>query len=242
MHRTALENLRARVPEETRRRLRQRLRRYARPAWLGTMRRTTPLSEGWGYDRGLPIDRHYIEQFLAGCRGDIRGRVLEVKDSSYTNRFGVAVTESAILDVDPANPHATIVADLAAASAIPDESFDCFVLTQTLQFIYDTRGALCHACRILRPGGILLATVPAVSRIARRPGIAGDYWRFTLASCEALFGEVFGAGQVRAIAYGNVLATIAFLTGLACEDLTRRELLVQDPYFPLIIAVRAVNQ
>lgn len=221
---------------------RKLLRWLRRPAWLGTLRRLTPLSDSWGYDRGTPIDRYYIERFLEEHRRDIHGRVLEIKDSTYADRFGVGVERRDVLDINPSDPYATFVADLAAADAIPSNLFDCFVLTQTLQFIYDTRACLQHAHRILRPGGVLLVTVPSVSRIVLRYGLQTDYWRFTPASCSALFGEVFGQGQVTVDAYGNVLTAVAFLTGMACEELSHRELEAQDPYYPIIITVRAVKK
>lgn len=232
-------NLRERIAPKQRNNLQQRLRRFSRPAWLGTLRRTAPLSDAWGYDRGTPVDRYYVERFLEEHRGDIRGRVLEVKDNGYTARYGTGVERSDVLDIDPSNPAATVIADLTAAGAIPPDLFDCFVLTQTLQFIYETRAAIAHAHRILRPGGVLLVTVPAVSRLDRR---LADYWRFTGASCSALFGEVFGAEQVTVRSYGNVLAAITFLTGMAYEELSRRELETHDALFPVIIAVRAVKR
>jgi SAM-dependent methyltransferase len=220
---------------------RRHLRRLSRPAWLGTIRGTTPLSNEWGFDRGTPVDRYYIERFLEKHRPDIHGRVLELRDSGYTDRYGIDVDRSDVIDINPANTRATIIADLTAADAIHADQFDCFVLTQTLQFIYDTRAALAHAHRILRPGGVLLVTVPSVSRIAPRYGLKTDYWRFTVASCSALFGEVFGAEQVAVRSYGNVLAAIAFLTGMAYEELSRRELEAHDEHFPVIIAIRAVK-
>lgn len=224
------------ISVERRRRLIQRVRR---PAWLGTLRRTTPLSDAWGFDRGTPVDRYYIERFLEECRPDIHGHVLEVKDSGYTDRYGVGVTQRDVLDVDASNRRATLVADLTAADAIRSDQFDCFILTQTLQFIYDTRAALGHAHRVLRPGGALLVTVPAVSRLDRR---LADYWRFTVASCRELFGDVFGREQVEVRSYGNVLTAMAFLTGLAREELDRSELDARDERFPVLVAVRAVKQ
>lgn len=241
MLKTLGEKLRARLTPEQRHHILQRLRRMRYPAYLGTLRRTSPLSNTWGYDRGTPIDRYYIERFLAQHRSDIRGRVLEVKDNPYTRRFGEGVKRSDILDVDPTNPHATIIADLAVADSVPSDSFDCFVLTQTLQFIYDTRAALRNAHRILRPGGVLLATVPVVSRIDRSLKSA-DYWRFTVASCRQLFSEEFGAEQTAVRSYGNVLTGLAFLTGMAYEELSRRELEAHDEYFPLVVAIRAVKR
>lgn len=229
-----------RVSPQKRKCFTQWLHRLARPAWLGTLRRTTPLSDRFGYDRGTPVDRYYIERFLEAHRADIRGRVLEVKDSGYTDRYGAAVERADVLDIDPANPHATIIADLAAADTIPSDTFDCFVLTQTLLLIYDVQSAVAHAYRILRPGGVLLVTVPAVSRICI--SLKNDYWRFTVASCSALFGEVFGPDDIVVRSYGNVLTATAFLTGMAYEELTGKELDAHDENIPLIITVRAVKK
>lgn len=220
---------------------RHRLRRLLRPAWLGTMRRLTPISRLWGADRGTPVDRYYIECFLESHRADVRGRVLEVKDSGYTRRFGRDVSVADVLDVYSANPQATVVADLAAADAIPPDSYDCFLLTQTLQFIVEPRAALSHAWRILRPGGVLLATVPTVSRVIREFDYLSDYWRFTPAACSTLFSERFGATAVTVRGRGNVLASIAFLTGMAAEELSGRELESDDPDFPLLVTIRAVK-
>jgi SAM-dependent methyltransferase len=233
-----LENIVERIHPEQR----KRLRRLARPAWLGTIRRTTPLSDRFGYDRGTPVDRYYIERFLEEYRRDIHGRVLEIKDSGYTDRFGTGVERRDVLDVDAANRSATIITDLAAAASIPSDTFDCFILTQTLQLIYDTRAAIFHARRILRPDGVLLVTVPTVSRVVPECGLKTDYWRFTVASCSSLFREVFGAKGVSIRSHGNVLSAIAFLTGMAREELSRRELDTNDAYFPVIIAVRAIKQ
>src|SRR5207248_2553512 len=82
-------------------RFRYRIRRCARPVRLATLRPTTPISTDFGYDRGTPIDRFYIERFLSEQRHFIRGRVLEVSDAGYTDRFGSTVTQRDILDVDP---------------------------------------------------------------------------------------------------------------------------------------------
>jgi SAM-dependent methyltransferase len=221
-------------------RWRWRLQRLRRPAWLGTIRRTAPLSDHYGRDRGTPIDRYYIEQFLAAERAAIRGRVLEVMNRDYTERFGADVDTSDVLDIEPGNPGATIVSDLAAADALPTDGFDCFILTQTLQYIYDLRAAVEHTHRILRPGGTLLCTVPVISRIDRRE-LGSEYWRLTAAGCSRLFGHVFPTDSVAVRSRGNVLAAVAFLVGMAAEELSRRELEQDDPFFPLVVTVRATK-
>jgi hypothetical protein len=41
-----------------------------------------PLSDQYGFDRGTPVDRRYIEAFLRVHRDAIQGRVLEVQDNT----------------------------------------------------------------------------------------------------------------------------------------------------------------
>jgi SAM-dependent methyltransferase len=241
MERGLVDRFLRRLPPGEATRLRHRLRRLSRPARLGTLRNTTPLSHDFGYDRGTPVDRYYIERFLQAERSYIRGRVLEVKDSTYTISFGVGVTQRDVLDVDPANALATFVADLAAGDGLPDATFDCFILTQTLQLIYDVRSAVSHAHRILRPGGALLATIPVVSPVVDDEQLT-DYWRFTVASCTELFGDFFGRDSIHIRSYGNVLTAIAFLTGMAYEELTAHELNTHDARHSMLISIRAVKK
>jgi SAM-dependent methyltransferase len=216
----------------------------ARPVRFGTLRRLTPVSGKFGWDRGgLPVDRYYIERFLGQYAGDVAGRVLEVRDDAYTRRFGgPAVTRTDILHPTPDNPKATIVADLTAADHIPSDTFDCIVLTQVLPFIPDVQAAVRTLHRILRPGGVVLATVPGISQIVRYDMDRwGDYWRFTSLSACRIFESGFPLGDVRVEAHGNVLAATAFLQGLSTRDLEPHELDYRDPDYEVLITVRAVK-
>ena len=215
------------------------LRRGRRPVRFGSFARAEPISRRWGYDRGTPVDRWYIDRFLERHAGDIGGRVLEVKDRTYTERFGTEVTESAVVDVDPANALATHVADLADGDGLPDRAFDCFVMTQTLQFIYGFREALAQAHRVLAPGGVLLITVPVTSRVCEPP--LTDFWRFTPLALERALAEAFPGGEPSVSGHGNVLSQVAFLEGLAAEELDARDLERDDGDFPLIVCGRAVK-
>jgi SAM-dependent methyltransferase len=218
----------------------RRLRRLRRPAWMGTLRRMRPLSECWGIDRGTPIDRYYIERFLADNREVIHGDVLEIRDSRYASRFGDGACSVEVLDIAADNPNATIVADLASADSVPANSFDCVILTQTLQYIFDHRAALVHLHRVLRPAGSILATVPALTRMySRRPDT--DFWRYTVASMRKLFAEPFGRRSVSVVSLGNLLSGMAFLAGMAAEELRSEELEHHDPDFPVVIAARATK-
>jgi len=210
---------------------------------LGDLRRLTPVDTHFGGGRGQPVDRHYIERFLAERAADIRGHVLEVEDDAYTRRFGGArVTRCDVIHADDRNPRATLIADLAEAHDIPSDTFDCFICTQTLTYIYAVQDAVESIRRILRPGGVLLATVPGISQSSPYDRDRwGEYWRFTSQSLRRLLSEAFPPEHVRVEAYGNVLASTALLQGLAVEDLRHEELAHHDQRYELLIAGRAVK-
>jgi glycosyltransferase involved in cell wall biosynthesis/SAM-dependent methyltransferase len=211
-------------------------------ALLGELRRLTPLSRSGRFDRGTPIDRYYIEHFLAREAAAIRGRVLEIEDHTYTRRFGGSrVSHSDVLHVVAGNPKSTLVGDLTTADHISSDAFDCVVLTQTLHFIYDPRAALRTLHRILKPGGVLLATFPGMSPVRREESGGSWYWGFTTASARRLFEEAFAPGPVLVEAFGNVLSAISFLHGLGTDELREEELQYRDPDYELLIAVRATK-
>jgi SAM-dependent methyltransferase len=238
------------LPAPLHERLRQKVLRWrCRPpvGWVrfGNLRRLEPISRNWGDERGRPIDRYYIEGFLERHSADIKGRVLEVGDNEYTLRFGGAkVSQSDVLHVSEGNPQATIVGDLAAGDNIPAGAFDCVILTQTLQLIYDLRAAIRTLHRVLKPGGVVLATVPGITPVSHEDGDTwGDYWHwsFTPLSARRLFEEQFPRENVQVETHGNVLVSISFLHGLAWEEMRQKELDHRDRDYPMLMTVRAVK-
>jgi SAM-dependent methyltransferase len=209
---------------------------------FGDLRRLTPISRHFGYERGGPVDRYYIEKFLECHAADVRGRVLEIGDDTYTRRFGgdhVAVRD--VLHIKEGNPAATLVGDLAAGDHLPSAAFDCIILTQTLHLIYDLRAAVHTLYRILRPGGVLLATVPGISQISADEWADSWHWAFTVRAVQSLFAEIFPEQVVQVETHGNVLAAISFLHGLAATELRQEELDYADPHYQLLITIRAVK-
>lgn len=211
---------------------------------FGDLRRLEPITRSFGYERGQPIDRYYIEKFLSTHSDDIAGHVVEIGDDRYIKQFGGdKVTNSDVLDQAHPGSSPTIIADLTNAAHVPSNSFNCIIVIQTLQFIYDIHSAVSTLHRILKPGGILLASMSTVSQISRYDMDQwGDYWRFTSAAAKRLFGDVFSSKQVQVEAYGNVLVSAAFLYGMSAQDLTIEELDFHDRDYEALICVRAVKE
>jgi SAM-dependent methyltransferase len=217
---------------------------------FGSLRRLEPISDDFGFERGTPVDRYYIERFLTEHRADLRGAVLEIGEDRYSRSIGgwtgtktdaSRIDSVDVLDVRAANPRATIVADLAEADHVPGEAFDCIVCTQTLMLVYDMNAAIATLHRLLKPGGVLLLTVAGISRLCGiESGEWHDYWRFTSPSLNRLFADSF-AGDVEVRGYGNVLAAVASLHGLAMGELRPEELDVHDARYEVILGARALR-
>jgi SAM-dependent methyltransferase len=197
-----------------------------------------PFSENDGFDRGLPIDRHYVEAFLAREAASIRGEVLEVKDHGYALRFGGAdATKFHVVDIDPTNPEATVIADLTVEGSLPNQAYDSIIMTQTLHITSDDAAGFRTLWRALRPGGVLLFTGPCIGRIDNGVAVL-DHWRYTPLGLRTLLAKVLPDAEVTVEAHGNVLAATAFLYGIAVEELSDAELDVDDPRYPLIVCAR----
>lgn len=224
----------------------KQLRRYSggqpRHAARPPGNRLKPYSTEFGYDRGGAVDRYYIENFLQSQAPHIRGSVLEIGDNAYTLRFGDdRVTKSDILHVDENHPQATLTGDLSHVPHVPDNSFDCIILTQTLHLIYHYQDALNTCYRILKPGGRLLLTVPGITPIDHGEWERSWFWSFTGRSVTRMLSEIFSPAEVFVETHGNVLVASAFLYGLGLPELKREQLDFQDPHYQVIIAAVAAK-
>ncbi len=214
-----------------------------KPVSMGDMDSLSPFSKYFGYDRGGAIDRYYVENFLQKEAGSIKGRVLEIGDNAYTMSYGKEqVKQSDILHVDERNPDATLYGDISDAPHIPDNTFDCIVLTQTLHLIYNFKEAL-HTCyRILKPGGTLLLTVPGITPIDHDEWKETWYWSFTDKAMKMLMKETFPAGNIEVNAFGNVNVAAAFLYGMGLPEVSKEKLDHHDEHFQVIVTVKAVKR
>jgi SAM-dependent methyltransferase len=209
---------------------------------FGQLGTTRPVSLDFGWDRGTPIDRYYIENFLQARATDIRGRVLEIADDGYSSRFGGSqITRQDVLHLNAGSPKATLVGDLTQPGVLPEDAFDCIVITQTLHLIFDLPQAAARLHSALRHGGVLLLTVPGISPIDRGEWGKNWYWSLSPISVTKLFEPLFGESALTIEAYGNVFSATAFLQGLALEEIEQSKLDIYDSAYPVIVALRAVK-
>jgi hypothetical protein len=202
-----------------------------------------PVSDYYGDDRGTPVDRFYIDAFIAANRHLIKGRVLEVAEDTYSRKFGSGVSSFDVLHYEAGTPGATLIGDLSTPETLPENLFDCFICTQTIHVIYNYMDAIRGAARLLRPGGVLLCTLSGIAQISRYDMDRwGDYWRFTTLSAQRSFGDVFGSENVTVDYGGNCYAAINFLRGIALEELDKQKLAVKDANYPIVISIIATKK
>ena len=208
---------------------------------MGDLGRLEPPSRLMGLDRGTPVDRWYIERFLSANADRIRGRVLEVADDQYTRRFGGdRVTECAVLHAVPGNAAATLVGNLETGEGIPDARFDCTIVTQVLECVFEVGNAVANIHRMLAPGGTALVTVPAIAPVSRYDADRwGEYWHFSEQSVSRLFTPRFGTANVRVESHGNHAAAHACVAGMSASELREEQLTAHDPDYPVVIMVIA---
>ena len=202
----------------------------------------TPLSKYCGFDRGLPVDRYYINQFIQDNQSIIRGNILEFLEPTYSRiRSGDQRSSISIIDIDPMNKEANIHGDIRNLYDVENDFFDCIIATQVLQFIDNVDAAIHEMLRILKPGGVLLITVPCCSRIDPISGVDGDFWRFTKASFSYLFKD-HTRHCIDVRNEGNFYSCTSSLAGYSVEDCSIRKLQVKDDSYPLIITCRVVKE
>lgn len=218
--------------------------RIRSPKAIYLLRRTQkPLSAHYGTERGTPIDRYYVDQFVRRHSDDLRGIALEVGGANYLTRFGGrrSLTAIDVLDIDPGNDAATVIGDLRRLDAIADGAYDCVLLVQVLSFIDDVVAAVAEAARIVRPGGTLLVTVPGMAPLDPEAPPGLESWRFTKNSLHFLFRAHFDDRDLEITSWGNVRAGVGIWVGMAQEDFRARDLDPVDERYPCVLTVRAVK-
>jgi SAM-dependent methyltransferase len=216
-------------------------RKFMKTNW-NNLRKTKPISNDYGWSRGKPIDRFYIEKFLDTNKKLIKGACGEISEARYFKKYNNnLVTSFKIFDIDASNKLAEIHGNLEDINKIPEKVFDCFICTQVLNFIYDFSTSVESLHKMLKPEGVLLLTVAGPSSHISEYDMLrwGDYWRFTEQSILKVCEKTFGENNVEVKSYGNVLTATSMLQGISSEELTNDEINYYDPIYPILITVVA---
>ncbi len=119
---------------------------------------------------------------------------------------------------------------------LPESKYDCFICTQTLNFIFDYNAAISGIYKLLKPGGVGLITVAGLTHVSRFDMDRwGDYWRFNSLSLEKCLTNVFNKEKIQVTAYGNAKTAVGQIYGLCAEDYQPGELDFVDPDYQLLI-------
>lgn len=196
-----------------------------------------PVSRQFGTERGTPVDRYYIEKFLEEHKHMVKGEVLEIEDNTYSIKYGEErLTRSIVMDVENNSEDITFNGNLETGDGIQDELADCFILTQTLMYLFDLKSAAHNIGRLLKRGGTALVTCSGISQNSRR--CMDDYgccFNFNVDALQKMFSREPGLEVVEAGSYGNVKTVMAHIGGLCREDLDIGDFSVNDKYYPLIV-------
>lgn len=198
-----------------------------------------PSSTRFGLERGKPIDRVFIEKFLADNKEYIHGTVIEIGDNRYMSQYAQLIENPVIMHV---NGWGGMKGNLATGEGIVDNYADCLICTQTLQHIYDIQPCIENIYRLLKPGGTALITNGYIGELSMYDYKNwGEFWKFTDMTAEKLFSRSFDNSKINVNAYGNVKAAIGFLYGMCAEDMPNDVFEYSDSQYPMIVAVRATK-
>ena len=214
--------------------------RAAHPVRWGNLRRLDPIDDTDGAGRGTPIHRYYEAAFVDAHSANVRGRVLEYAQAAHSRRLGHDLATVDVLDIDPHNPAATVLADLGDHGSLPAGEYDCVVVGDALRYVPDLDAAIANLWQSLDEGGVLLLVSPVVAA-CRDDGPRLDRWRLLPAVLEEALMRADGRADLEVVTFGNRLSASAALAGLAAEDLRVEELAAHDSRFPVVVAARAAK-
>jgi SAM-dependent methyltransferase len=120
------------------------------------------------------------------------------------------------IDLAPRHDHVpTWIGDVCAMSQVPDARYDTVVCHQVLEHVRRPADALEHIRRVLKPGGLLIVSVPHLSR---RHELPNDYFRYTQEGLASLMSDA-GLAVERVVAYGGVFAFVHHQTSMLVPGL-----------------------
>jgi SAM-dependent methyltransferase len=195
--------------------------------------RVLPYSRNFGFERGTPVGRYYVEAFLRKNADQVSGRCLEFGDDRYRTFFPGAV-EYCVTDIGD-RPGVDYPGDIHDARGIPQGHFDAIICIQVFEHLAYPEKAAQSLYRLLSPGGVLLLTAPFLNPVHYVPT---DFRRFTPECLKMILEDAGLAIEVLDFG-GNALVGTGSLLGMVREDFSTVELDAKDPVYPYNVLIRA---
>ncbi|MBW4635650.1 MAG: class I SAM-dependent methyltransferase [Iphinoe sp. HA4291-MV1] len=203
---------------------------------LGDLRRRFPICPLFGFTRGTPIDRYYLDKFIGEIREQVAGNVLEVGGvlrNREVYQFYNA-TEYQTLDIF-ASSGVTLVGDVHDPETIRPESLDAVVIFNVLEHCHNPWVVVKNIYSWLKVGGQCFCMVPSAQKLHDVPG---DYWRPLPDGMKQLFQDF---SQQKLHVYGNPLTVVASFMGISAEELSLQELDDFHPDYPVATCMIAMK-
>lgn len=134
----------------------------------------------------------------------------------YRSSIEQQVTRYDSLDARPLREGVTFQADLQDMSIIPAEAYDSAICLEVLEHVPLPFKAAAEIYRILKPGGVLVASVPHLSRLHEEPY---DFYRYTYYGFRTLF-ESAGFEVIAVRRRGGLISFLSHQVSLVMVGLT----------------------
>ena len=201
---------------------------------FGDFGRLWPFSQRFGFDRGAPVDRYYLQQFVRSIRPVVRGRCLEIGGSRWSNWFyRFDVDEFRSLELEQSRIADDLVGDAADRGVLDPASWDSILAFHVLEHCPNPFAVVSNMRAWLRPNGHACIAVPCAQRVHSYPG---DYWRFMPDGLRVLFSDF---SEVNVSTYGNPLTVVSNYMGLSHTELAAEDMNAAHPDYPVLACVVA---
>tara|TARA_Y100000385_G_scaffold274995_1_gene318802 strand:+ start:293 stop:985 length:693 start_codon:yes stop_codon:yes gene_type:complete len=199
------------------------------------------ISNDFGFGRGTPIDRYYLEIFLKTNQKYFIGESLEFGSDFYLKKYNNRIKSFDVFTsfLDKKNSKNIIKGDLSLIEDLPKEKYDFIVCTNVLNFIYEIDSAIKGLHKMLKKNGICLISLAGFSTHVSRYDMDkwGDYWRLSKKTAIKIFKKNnFEIEECNS--YGNVYLASAQMKGFCVEDIDNEMLKNVDNDYQMLITLR----
>lgn len=204
------------------------------PGWPGPSR-----------EHAIPGERKWIDRFLIASASLLTtGRCLEFGDLTYTQTHFASqcwhrhYTRYTGKNAPPAGMTQSFEVDIDyGPGPIPINSFDTIIATMVFEHVKDPSTSASTLFQVLKPGGIMLWTVPTSWPHHVAPGF-GDYWRYTEEGGRLLLQRA-GFEIMDSECHGDSSTVALYAMGMGEEEMIAKETYSGDCNYGVNVGIRA---